>query len=67
MVRSKKLLRRFERVQIEKEHFSYREALQIFEALYKEARTLEALPGSNPLEGIESDIRLAAILNSSSS
>lgn len=63
MVGSKKLLERFERDQLKKECFSYSEALRIFEALYQEALTLGALPSSHPLEGIDTDIRLAAILN----
>jgi len=64
MVKSEKRLRAFEKTQVRKERLSYTKALRIFEALYKEARNLGILPGPNPLEGIETDIRLAKILNS---
>jgi hypothetical protein len=37
--------------------------LRTFEALYKEARLLGILPLRNPLDGIDVDIRLAAVLN----
>ena len=37
--------------------------LRIFEALYQEARLLGILPLQNPLDGIDVDIRLAAVLN----
>jgi hypothetical protein len=37
--------------------------LRLFEALFREARALGALPLKDPLEGIENDIRLARVLN----
>ena len=37
--------------------------LTIFEELYREARALGVLPVKDPLEGIDTDIRLAGILN----
>jgi len=37
--------------------------LRTFEALYEEARILGILPLRNPLDGIDVDIRLAAVLN----
>jgi hypothetical protein len=43
---------------------SYDEALAIFESMWKEGETLGVLPPRNPLDGIESDIRIAQILNS---
>lgn len=42
---------------------SRRAALKIFEAMWREAIALDALPSENPLEGIEVDIRIAKTLN----
>ena len=41
----------------------YLHNLRIFEALYHEACLLGILPLRDPLDGIEVDIRLAAVLN----
>jgi hypothetical protein len=41
----------------------YFQQLQIFEDLYREAKKLGVFPLDDPLEGIDNDIRLAAILN----
>lgn len=38
-------------------------ALTIVEALWEEGRQLGKLPPSDPLEGIETDIRVARIIN----
>jgi hypothetical protein len=42
---------------------SFRESLQIFEAMWNEGIALGILPLSDPMEGIEVDIELARILN----
>jgi len=42
----------------------YRQSLQIFTGLYKEARALGVFPPEDPLEGVDVDIRIAKILNS---
>ncbi len=41
----------------------YFRSLRTFEALHQEARLLGVLPLRNPLDGIDVDIRLAAVLN----
>ena len=64
MVKNHKMLERFEREQLRKEKLTYADALKIAEALWQEGRALGVLPLKNPLDGIESDIRIAAILNS---
>ena len=66
MVRNAKLLPRFEDEQLRKEKLSYEQALKIFEAMWKEAVSLGVLPLKDPLEGIETDIELARVLNSCS-
>jgi len=46
-----------------KEEVNFFKNLEIFEALYEEARALGKLPPEDPLEGIEIKIKLARILN----
>lgn len=64
MVKNPKRLAEFEREQLKEESLSYSEALRIFEALWEEGVSLGVLPPEDPLEGIETDIRVARILNS---
>ena len=64
MVRDVDTLRRFEDDLIRREpQRSFREALKLYEAMWKEAVTLGILPLSDPLDGIEADIELARVLN----
>jgi len=56
----------FERDQKKKQTADYASNLRIFESLWKEAIALRALPLSDPLAGIETDIQMAKILNSCS-
>ncbi|MBI4826373.1 MAG: hypothetical protein HY807_08130 [Nitrospirae bacterium] len=64
MVKDSKVLREFERNEMKKERLSYSESLRIFESLWNEAVSLGVLPLKNPLEGIETNVRIARILNS---
>ena len=57
------LLDSFEKEQIAKSPPDYFHNLLIFESLYEEAKKLGVFPLKNPLEGIEVDIHLAAVLN----
>jgi len=66
MIKNPRLLARFEDEEIKKEKLSYKEALKIFEAMWKEAVSLGVLPPKDPLEDIETDIRIAGFLNSCS-
>jgi hypothetical protein len=50
----------FERRQVAAEAPDYHRHLEQFEALYREAQLLGILPGTDPLAGIEVDIRIAA-------
>jgi len=64
MVRDGDTLRRFEEDLIRREpQHSFQEALQLYEAMWKEGVTLGILPLSDPLDGIEADIELARVLN----
>lgn len=66
MIKNPEILARFEDEEIKKEKLSYKEALKIFENLWKEGVRLGVLPPEDPLEGIETDIRIAKFLNSCS-
>jgi hypothetical protein len=66
MIRDAHTLRRFEDDLLERgPQPSFREALELYEAMWKEGNALGILPLSNPLEGIEVDIELARVLNCS--
>ena len=56
-------LRRFEDQQIRSEPLNFEQALRIVEALILEAQSLGVWPPSEPLSGIEVDIRIAKILH----
>lgn len=63
MIRDSRILNNLERKVIKEEKLSFSEALAIFEAMWKEGMTLGVIPPKDPLEGIETDIRIARILN----
>lgn len=63
MIRRPELVAQFEAEYERREPLDHRRNLAIFEALFQEARALGVLPGSDPLEGIDVDIRLARALN----
>lgn len=64
MVKNSKVLDKFEKEEIKKEKNDYLKSLRIFEALWNEGVSLRILPLKNPLEDIETDIKIARILNS---
>jgi hypothetical protein len=57
------ILDEFERRQRAAPAASIEENIRIFDALLVYARQLRSLPGPEPLEGLETDIRLARVLN----
>ena len=63
MIKNPDILEQFEKQRIRKEKLSFREALKIFEAMWKEGVNLGVLPPKDPLEGIEVDIKIARIIN----
>jgi len=64
MIKNKKILYQFNKTYLKKRNYSYKKSLEIFEALWQEAVNLNILPLKNPLEGIDSCLRIAKILNS---
>jgi len=67
MVKNHKLLSQFERTQLKREKLTYLQSLKIVESLWEEGKSLGVLPPKNPLEGIETNIKLARALNKCSS
>ena len=63
MIRDSELLEALDRRLTPRSPPDYHENLRIFEQLLAYAQALGALPLADPLEGIETDIRLARILN----
>jgi hypothetical protein len=66
MVKNARFLEKFEDEQLRNEKFTYAHSLKIFEAMWEEAVSFGVLPLRDNLEGIESDIEVARILNSCS-
>ncbi len=63
MIKDTNLLNEFEQAYLKSEKLTYEQALKLFESLWQEAKALGVIPLKEPLEGIETDIRLARILN----
>ncbi len=63
MVRNPHLLDALNKAQIQASPPDYFRNLSLFEGLYNEAKVLGALPPRDPLEGIETDINLARVIN----
>ncbi len=63
MVKDREYLEQFEKTMQESEPVDFKKNFQIQQWLYEEARSLGAFPPADPLDGIESDIRIARILN----
>ena len=63
MIKNRKKLDKFNRQLIEEERISYKEAVAIFESLYKEAVALGAINSGNIMDGLEVDIRIAKAIN----
>jgi len=63
MVRNEAELRAFEDGLVSRDELSLAEKFRILDAMYEEAVQLGVFPESNPLEGIDDDIRLAQLLN----
>jgi len=63
MNKRRDLVEAFENSMVSQQPADYRRNVVIFEALYREARLLGALPLKDPLDGIDVDVRLARVIN----
>ena len=63
MIKNTEKLNNFYQQLIKEEKISYKDALSIFEAMYKEAVSLRIINSENILEGLEVDLRIAKAIN----
>ena len=66
MIKDPVYFRNFEKAFIADDKISYGKAIKMLESMWEEGLALGILPFKNPLEGIETDIRIAKVLNSCS-
>ncbi len=64
MVKNKKGLQQFERELIKKEKVDVKRNFRIVDALFCEAAGLGIIPLKNPLDGFETDLKIANVINS---
>jgi hypothetical protein len=63
MIKNKRILDEFYHRLDAEEKLSYKQALAIYEMLYKEAVSLGAINSENILDGLEVDLRIAKAIN----
>jgi len=63
MIKNPDIFRRFEEKWIAGQKPDFEENLRLLDGMYELARKFGHFSGSNPLEGIEKNIRIASILN----
>ena len=63
MILDPELVRRFEIEEIRRAPADYHSGLAVFEALWEHGCRLGVLPPSDPLEGLDTVVRLAGALN----
>ena len=63
MIKNAHILEQLHVKLIKEEKLTFRQALQIFEAMWQEGVALGVLPLKDPLEGIDVDIKVARIVN----
>ncbi len=64
MIHDRELLERLERDLLKNDMSTPGENLHLLDAMWEEAVYLSVLPIPNPLEGIETDLRIAKAVNS---
>ena len=63
MIKDIGFYRCFEDSQLEKDKSNFKKKMRIYEELWKEGKEMGVFPLTDPLEGIEEDIKLAELLN----
>lgn len=64
MIKNKRILEEFNKSYIRQERRSYCQRLKLYDGLLREAKYLKKIPSKDPLEEIDSCLRVARILNS---
>jgi hypothetical protein len=64
MIKNPKKLREFERNLIIEDKTSISQKFRLMDALFEEARALRIFPLKDPLEGLDTDIKVAKVVNS---
>lgn len=64
MIKNPKKLREFEQNLIIEDKTSISQKFRLLDALFEEARALRIFPLKNPLEGLDTDIKVAKVVNS---
>jgi hypothetical protein len=67
MIRNAEIWEEWEREAIRSEPIDLKRNLALLEAMYDYARVIGAFPPANPLEGLETKIKLARVLSASTS
>ena len=63
MIRDSALWEEWESEMLSRQTADFRQNLRLVEAMYEEARALGVMSALGPLEGLESRLRLARVLN----
>jgi hypothetical protein len=63
VIKNAQKIEELERDFISRHRLSYEQSLRIFTSLWQEGQKMGVLPPANPLEGFETDLRVARILN----
>lgn len=64
MITNPKKLRKFEQNLLKTDTTSISQKFRLMDAMFKEARSLSVFPLKDPLEGLETDIKVAKVVNS---
>ncbi len=64
MIRDRESLERLERDLLKNDRSTPEENFRLLDAMWEEAVYFQILPAPDPLEGIETDIRIAKVVNS---
>ena len=64
MIQNIDLIEKFEKKLLEESNSNLENKFRILDSMYELAHELGIIPLKNPLEGIETDIRIAKIINS---
>jgi hypothetical protein len=64
MIKNPKKIQKFEEELIKGDKTDIRHKYRLLDAMFKEAVTLRVFPLINPLEGLETDIMIARVVNS---